>query len=102
MTSDDEYGLRFRLYRGLGDALAASDEMVPARDAYLAALSAPVHPEEQVPELLFSLSELYRKLGDAGGTLCGTPQGVEPASGATARPSEYRRACHPQFSISTK
>jgi tetratricopeptide (TPR) repeat protein len=66
VTSDDEYGLRFKLHRGLGDALAASDQIVPARDAYLAALSVPVHPEEQVPELLFSLSELYRKLGDAG------------------------------------
>lgn len=64
-TAPDRYGLKFRLHRGLGDALAAKDETVPAIAAYQAALREPVHPEEQVPELLFSLSDLYHKLGDA-------------------------------------
>ena len=64
-AAPDRYGLKFRLHRGLGDALAAKDETVPALAAYQAALSEPVHPEEQVPELLFSLSDLYHKLGDA-------------------------------------
>lgn len=64
-TAPDRYGLKFRLHRGLGDALAARDEIAPAIAAYQAALNETVRPEEQMPELLFSLSELYRKLGDA-------------------------------------
>ena len=64
-AAPDRYGLKFKLHRGLGDALAAKDETVPAIAAYQAALREPVHPEEQVPELLFSLSDLYHKLGDA-------------------------------------
>ena len=64
-TAADRYGLKFRLHRGLGDALAAKGETAPAIAAYQAALSEPIHPEEQVPELLFSLSDLYHKLGDA-------------------------------------
>lgn len=64
-TAPDRYGLKFRLHRGLGDALAAKDETAPAIAAYQAALNETVRPEEQVPELLFSLSDLYHKLGDA-------------------------------------
>jgi hypothetical protein len=62
----DRYGLRFRLHRGIGDALDAKGETVPAIAAYQAALNEPVRPEEQVPEVFFSLSDLYHKLGDAG------------------------------------
>jgi tetratricopeptide (TPR) repeat protein len=64
-TAPDRYGLKFRLYRGLGDALAAKDEIALAIAAYQGALNETVRPEEQMPELLFSLSDLYRKLGDA-------------------------------------
>ncbi len=61
---DERYGLKFRLHRGLGDAFAAKDEIVPAIAAYLAAMREPVRPEEQVPELLFALSDLYDNSGD--------------------------------------
>ena len=64
-TAPDRYGLKFRLHRGLGDALAAKDETAPAIAEYQAALNETVRPEEQMPELLFSLSDLYHKLGDA-------------------------------------
>jgi tetratricopeptide (TPR) repeat protein len=60
----DRYALKFQLQRGLGDGLAAKDETVAAIAAYQAALKEPVHAEEQMPELLFSLSEVYRKSGD--------------------------------------
>ena len=49
----------------MGDALAAKDEIAPAIAAYQAALNETVRPEEQMPELLFSLADLYRKLGNA-------------------------------------
>lgn len=64
-TAPDRYGLKFTLHRGLGDAFAAKDETVAAIAAYQTALNEPVRPEEQMPELLFSLSDLYHKLGDA-------------------------------------
>jgi hypothetical protein len=48
----------------LGDALAGKDETVAAIAAYQAALKESVRAEEQMPELLFSLSDLYRKSGD--------------------------------------
>jgi tetratricopeptide (TPR) repeat protein len=64
-TALDRYGLKFRLHRGLGDALAAKDETASAIAAYQAALNETVRPEEQMPELLFSLFDLYHKLGDA-------------------------------------
>jgi tetratricopeptide (TPR) repeat protein len=62
----DRYGLKFRLHRGLGDALAGKNETVAAVAQYQAALNEPARPEEQIPEVLFSLSDLYYKLGDAG------------------------------------
>jgi tetratricopeptide (TPR) repeat protein len=64
IADPDRYGLKFQLQRGLGDALAGKDETVAAIAAYQAALKESVRTEEQMPELLFSLSELYRKSGD--------------------------------------
>jgi tetratricopeptide (TPR) repeat protein len=64
-TKPDRYGFRFMLQRGLGDALAAKDEKAAAIAAYKSALSETVRCEEQIPELLFSLSDVYQKSGDA-------------------------------------
>jgi hypothetical protein len=64
VSEPDRYALKFRLQRGLGDALAGKDEIVPAIAAYKTALSESVRREEQIPELLFSLADLYQKSGD--------------------------------------
>jgi ATP/maltotriose-dependent transcriptional regulator MalT len=64
MTEPERYGLKFKLQRGLGAALAAKGEIAPAIAAYQAALKETGRAEEQMPELLFSLSDLYRKSGD--------------------------------------
>lgn len=85
-TAPDRYGLKFRLHRGLGDALAAKDETVAAIAAYQAALNEPVRPEEQMPELLFSLSDLYHKLGDANAEKETRARAVAAINALSARP----------------
>lgn len=85
-TAPDRYGLKFRLHRGLGDALAGKDETVAAIAAYQAALNEPVRPEEQMPELLFSLSDLYHKLGDADAEKETRARAIAAINALSARP----------------
>jgi len=85
-TAPDRYGLRFRLHRGLGDALAAQDETAAAIAAYQAALNETVRAEEQMPELLFSLSDLYHKLGDADAERETRARAIAAINALSARP----------------
>lgn len=85
-TAPDRYGLKFRLHRGLGDALAAKDETVAAIAAYQAALNETVRSEEQVPEMLFSLSDLYHKLGDADAERETRARAIAAINALSARP----------------
>lgn len=82
----DRYGLKFRLHRGLGDALAAKDETVAAIAAYQAALNETVRPEEQMPELLFSLADLQRKLGDADAERDARARAIAAINALSTRP----------------
>lgn len=82
----DRYGLKFRLHRGLGDALAGKNETAAAIAEYKAALNETVRPAEQVPELLFSLSELYHKSGDAEAEQDARVRAVAAINALSARP----------------
>ena len=85
-TTPDRYGLKFRLYRGLGDALAGKNETAPAIAEYQAALKETIYPEEQLPELLFSLSDLYHKLGDAAAERDARDRAVAAINALSAKP----------------
>lgn len=86
VTAPDKYGSKFRLHRGLGDALAGKDETAPAIAAYQAALNETVYPEEQLPEVLFALSDLYHKSGDAGAERDARARAVAAITALSARP----------------
>ena len=85
-TAPDRYGLTFRLHRGLGDALAGKNETAPAIAEYQAALKETVYPEEQLPELLFSLSDLYHKLNDAAAERDARDRAVAAINALSAKP----------------
>jgi tetratricopeptide (TPR) repeat protein len=85
-TAPDRYGLKFRLHRGLGDALAAKDETAAAIAEYQAALNETVRAGEQMPELLFSLSDLYHKFGDADAERETRARAVAAINALSARP----------------
>jgi tetratricopeptide (TPR) repeat protein len=85
-TAPDRYGLKFRLHRGLGDALAGKDETVPAIAAYEAALNETGYPQEQLPEVLFALSDLYHKSGNAGAERDARARAVAAITALSARP----------------
>lgn len=86
VTAPDQYGLKFRLHRGLGDALAGKNETALAIAEYQAALKETVYPEEQLPELLFSLSDLHHKLGDAGAERDARDRAVAAINALSAKP----------------
>jgi tetratricopeptide (TPR) repeat protein len=85
-TAPDRYGLKFRLHRGLGDALAGKNETAPAIAEYQAALKETIYPEEQLPELLFSLSDLYHKLNDAAAERDARDRAVAAINALSAKP----------------
>jgi tetratricopeptide (TPR) repeat protein len=85
-TAPDRYGLKFRLHRGLGDALAGKNETDPAIAEYHAALKETVYPEEQLPELLFSLSDLYHKLGNAAAERDARDRAIAAINALSAKP----------------
>ena len=61
--------------------------VTPVSDALLsAALKETVYPEEQLPELLFSLSDLYHKSGDAAPERDARDRAVAAINALSAKP----------------
>ena len=64
ITSDDSYGLRALLLRGLGDVAMAENEFAEAAARYREALASSHVGHYQTPEIWRSLADSYRFLGE--------------------------------------